>query len=584
VSKLGGSERFPFLTRFEEDIKMFPTWQRSRNTPPPRVRLKLEVLEDRRLLNRSTDWISFAHDPQHSGLSFVPSQSLDMIGWQTPMDLNFDPGTHEGSPVITAANTVIVPVKNHTNYVLEGHQGSDGTLLWSVPTDYHGSTFAPVLTPANRLYFAGAGGTVYYIDNPDAPGATISGQLAFYGIANHDANLDSTVTINTPLTVDRNGTIYFGFTASPSNDLGLKSGLARMDVNGNGSWISAGAAAGDASMVKVAQSCAPALSNDGSMLYVAVNNNNSQGYLVALDSTTLTPINQVYLRDVKSGNSRVVWDSSSATPMVGPDGDVYYGIEEDPYGSNLYRGWLRHFSSDLSESKIPGAFGWDNTASIVPRSMVPSYTGPSSYLVVTKYNKYALDLYEVGVLDPNTSMNDPYSNVPVMQEVLTVDTATPGREWCINDAAVDPGTDSILVNSEDGNLYRWNLTSNTLSQNITLDAGIGEAYTPTLIGPDGTVYSINDGILFAVQAQAGPVGAKGTTVVVLPSTLSQENGFDVLTAPAANRPAPLSSDMTSWLAVAGAQSPSNSSSEDTGFHPALHQAVQDPLEVQDLFG
>jgi hypothetical protein len=63
---------------------------------------------------------------------------------------------------------------------------------------------------------------------------------------------------------------------------------------------------------------------------------------------------------------------------------------------------------------------------------------------------------------------------------------------------VDPFTDSILVNSEDGNLYRWDLPSNSLTQKIKLSTGIGEAYTPTLIGADGTAYAINDAILDAI--------------------------------------------------------------------------------------
>ena len=55
-----------------------------------------------------------------------------------------------------------------------------------------------------------------------------------------------------------------------------------------------------------------------------------------------------------------------------------------------------------------------------------------------------------------------------------------------------------MANSEDGKLYRWDLTSNTLSERITLSGGIGEAYTPTLIGGDGTVYAINDAVLNAI--------------------------------------------------------------------------------------
>jgi hypothetical protein len=63
---------------------------------------------------------------------------------------------------------------------------------------------------------------------------------------------------------------------------------------------------------------------------------------------------------------------------------------------------------------------------------------------------------------------------------------------------VDPYTKAAIVNSEDGNVYRWDFTSNSLLQSLTLTPGRGEAYTPTAIGPDGTVYAINDAILFAV--------------------------------------------------------------------------------------
>jgi hypothetical protein len=562
---------------------MFPTSQR--------VHLRLEWLEDRRLLNRSTDWTSFAHDPQHTGLSFVASQSLDTIRWQTRMDLSFQRTTHEGSPVITPANTVIVPVKSGHKYVVEGHRGDDGTLLWSVATDYRDSTntystFAPVLTPSGRVYFPGAGGTVYYIDDPDDPGATISGQLAFYGIANHDANLDSTININTPLTVDRNGTIYFGFTAAAGNDLNLESGVARMDVNGDGTWVAASDAAADGTISKVAQMCAPALSNDGGILYVAVNNRLSFGYLVALDATTLQPMARVLPTDVVTGSYAYVNDESSATPMVGPDGDVYFGVLENPGGSNGYRGWMLHYTADLSQTKLPGAFGWDTTASVVPRSMVPSYTGTSSYLIVTKYNHYIDNAYQIGVLDPNASEVDPDSGATVMNEVLTVNGATPGREWCINDAAVDLSTGSILANSEDGHLYRWGLTSNALTQDIRLNSGYSEAYTPTLIGPDGTVYSINGGVLFAVGAAPDSHAAarvEATAVTPFTLTLASAQGLDMLTTPILVGPAPASPDLTSGFAVAKAQGLSDDSNHAMDFRPVLHQTIQDPFEVQDLF-
>jgi len=97
----------------------------------------------------------------------------------------------------------------------------------------------------------------------------------------------------------------------------------------------------------------------------------------------------------------------------------------------------------------------------------------------------------------------------VMNEVLThlgvtPDPDCPGgfKEWCINTAAVDPFTKAVMANSEDGNLYRWDLTTNTFTQMITLSSGIGEAYTPTVIGADGTVYAINQAVLDAVGSTA----------------------------------------------------------------------------------
>ena len=260
-------------------------------------------------------------------------------------------------------------------------------------------------------------------------------------------------------------------------------------------------------MTKVPHNSAPALSADLGTLYVAVSNG-SVGYLVALDSTTLAPLARVRLKDPSSGLDARLSDNGSASPTVGTDGDVYFGVLENPFGSNHSRGWLLHFDSSLSQSKTPGAFGWDDTASLVPAQMVPSYQGTSAYLLMAKYNNYAGrggdGQNKLAVLDPNATQTDPVTLATVMKEVLTIVGPTPDpniggvREWCINSAAVDPLTKSILANNEDGKLYRWDLTTNTLSQTVVLTAGLGEAYTSTVIGVDGHVYAINNAILFAV--------------------------------------------------------------------------------------
>ncbi|MGB9072681.1 MAG: hypothetical protein WCC22_08415, partial [Terriglobales bacterium] len=133
------------------------------------------------------------------------------------------------------------------------------------------------------------------------------------------------------------------------------------------------------------------------------------------------------------------------------------------------------------------------------------------YLLMTKYNNYGGvgtgdGHNRIAILDPNATENDPIiPTTKVMQEVITILRVTPDpnypggvKEWCINTAAVDPFTKSVLANSEDGKLYRWDLTSNTLSEVITLSSGIGEAYTPTVIGADGSAYAINEAVLDAI--------------------------------------------------------------------------------------
>ncbi len=62
---------------------------------------------------------------------------------------------------------------------------------------------------------------------------------------------------------------------------------------------------------------------------------------------------------------------------------------------------------------------------------------------------------------------------------------------------MDPIGKAIVVNSEDGVVYRLDLTTGTLTQALRLSAGVGEAYTPTVIGPDGTGYALNDAVLYA---------------------------------------------------------------------------------------
>jgi hypothetical protein len=534
----------------------------SRILPKFRYQPRLECLEDRVV----PSWFTFAGDPQHSGLSTVASQPVNAIHWQTTVDQNPSGGpVHYGSPVFTPTNTVIIPVKTGASngFNVTARSGANGNLLWSIPTDYvmppHGSwlpPYGPTLTSTNRLYFAGNGGTIYYVNNPDTPGATISGQLAFYGINNYLANqaaFNASVFIDTPLTADNNGNIYFGFMVTGANPLNLTGGgVARIDANGNATYVLASNMVPGGGVTRTALSASPALSLDGNTLYVALNNTGQVGgFLVALNSTTLATQHQVALMDPRFGhvNGARISDFSTATPFVGPDGTVFFSVLGNPFNGS--RGFLLHFSADLATEYTSGAFGWDDTQSIIPAAAVPSYHGTSSYLIFSKYNNYAGiggdGVNRIAVLDPYASQvntrNDGDPNLLVMKEIITAIGPTPEavggfpnavREWCINATAIDPFTKSALCNSEDGNFYRWDFTTNTFTEMVNITVGFGAPYTPTAIAPDGQVYVINGGTLFALgglpnytltQTSSLNPAAVGQSVTFTATVASTNNGL-----------------------------------------------------------
>ena len=237
-------------------------------------------------------------------------------------------------------------------------------------------------------------------EHPDNRNGKVK-RIVFFGSGNFQANplaYEQNVKINTPLTADNDGNLFFGFVVLGPTPIGLQSGLARISPDGIGTWIAASVVVNDPSITKVMNNCAPALSLDGKTVYVAVNSFDfGFGYLVALDSSTLQPVNKVLLLDPSTGLTADTSDESSASPTVGPDGDVYFGVLEDPFPFHNDRGWLLHFSGDLTQTKIPGSFGWDDTASIVDASVVDSYQGKSKYLLMTKYNNYA-EIFPVTVI------------------------------------------------------------------------------------------------------------------------------------------------------------------------------------------
>ena len=490
---------------------------------------------------------TFAGNAQHTSAYTPTAQDLGRVKWTTNLNSNTGgPASRYASPVITAANTVVVPTQIAGGAIqLNAFNGATGASMYALSTDYTPptSTTAPAYQPVlvntssgTRMYYAGAGGTILYVANPDSatPGTPVR-QVFYTTLSDYQtraAGFNSTVFINTPLTADANGDIFFGFRVQGTapSPLSAQDGFARIDTNGNGTFVLVGTAAADSAVSHDAQNSAPALSNDLSTVYFAAKSatNDNYAYLLGLDSSTLNTKYRVFLTDPRNGNAAGVVDNSTASPTIGPDNDVYFGTMANP--DNGSRGFLLHFSNDLTVTKTPGAFGWDNTASVVSTSVVTGYTGTSAYLLLSNYNDYVgqvdgQGLNKVALLDPTATETDPHSSsngLSVMREILTTTGPTPDAAnqnstfpsavlpWLGSAFAVNAPTKSVVLPSSDGNLYRWNLSNNSLSQFLNLGAAGGQQNVPTVIGPDGSIYTISGSTLASVQALSG-VGVNVTS-------------------------------------------------------------------------
>ena len=474
-------------------------------------------------------WSSHGGSFTHAARAPATAQALNRVLWSTPVDLA-PPYTasgflliHYGSPVISAANVVMLPVKRNSSgsFSVEARSATTGNLLWQQTTDYilPTSSWTPSMNIAlhgERLFIPAAGGRILVRDQASSATGAL-GSILFYSSTASLATLNAQIRINTPLTVDASGNLYFGFIADAGNAAGLTSGFARIAADGTAIWRGARDVAQDSNVTGPAMNCAPALSPDGQTVYVVANlapsaNAPQSGVLMALDAATLafrskqslfTPLGQV---------ARVS-DSASSSPTIGPDGDVYFGVLDFAAAGHNSRGWLLHFDATLALTKTPGSFGWDDTPSIVPTSAVPQYSGSSPYLLLTKYNNYygqgtGTGLNQMAVLDPNVGQLDLYGGAAtVMREVLVITGPTPDpgtvggrREWCVNTAVVDPVTRAAYINSEDGRVYQWDFPTNTLSRSVVMNSGLGQAYTPSVMGPNGVIYAVNNAQLHAVGA------------------------------------------------------------------------------------
>jgi hypothetical protein len=233
--------------------------------------------------------------------------------------------------------------------------------------------------------------------------------------------------------------------------------------------------------------------------------NNGCGVLVPIATDTVTPNTcrpgttvgvDPTTNDLVSGQ---VIDQSSSTPTALPDGGVLYGAWAQ---FNAERGFLFKFDA---AGNFGGAydFGWDSSPAI--------YQHDGTYSIVIKDNHYEIQQYcyqtnaicqklppgpyYITQLDANLNVEWQFQNT-------TIDSMHPnGYEWCINAPAID-SAGTVYVNSEDGNAYSLAQgqtgTFTVPTQHHFLKSAEDAAYTPLSIGPDGKIYTQNDGHIFVV--------------------------------------------------------------------------------------
>jgi hypothetical protein len=134
----------------------------------------------------------------------------------------------------------------------------------------------------------------------------------------------------------------------------------------------------------------------------------------------------------------------------------------------------------------------------------PDPTDPTTYFLVAKDNHYEngdhVGPYFITALDPNIDPGITDDNLKVMNRVWQF-TAPPGPlgnyEWCINQPAVDMNG-TVLANSEDGNYYSIAWGGMSYAQQQLFEAR-DAAYTPLAVASDGTIYTLNSGILFQIK-------------------------------------------------------------------------------------
>jgi outer membrane protein assembly factor BamB len=190
----------------------------------------------------------------------------------------------------------------------------------------------------------------------------------------------------------------------------------------------------------------------------------------------------------RAGSGRVI-DESTASPVVAPDGSVFFGVHTR---YNYSRGHLMKFSSSGTYLAAYD-FGWDITPAVDARG--------GGYSIIVKDNHYP----GIGSYCANERVcgQDPEANGHAISrlrgDTLAVEWSVrspEGAEWCINAPAVDRNGTTYALN-EDGAIYAI-ASDGAIRKRLPLKQPLGAAYTPLSLDGTGRIYAQNAGHLFVL--------------------------------------------------------------------------------------
>lgn len=162
-------------------------------------------------------------------------------------------------------------------------------------------------------------------------------------------------------------------------------------------------------------------------------------------------------------------------------------------------------------------FGWDSTPAVYPHDGTFSVVIKDNHYNAAAYCSFANNPicttppagpYYITQLDSNLVPEWSFQNTNTNSctrnpdgTVTCVSDHPNGFEWCTNAPVVD-SNGVVYANSEDGNLYTipqgHSGIFTTPQAMFFTQLALGAAYTPLSIGPDGKIYTENDGQMFVV--------------------------------------------------------------------------------------